>query len=302
MTDRLGDHCGRFLAQLADCNPDICVLDGDLADSDGAIWFAQRYPSRFFMAGIAEQNLVSIAAGLASCGLRPFVFSFAAFLCYRAYDQIRMGLSQSRERVTLVASHSGGATGRNGSSHAALNDLALIGSLPGLTVWCPADKADVEFAIQSVLSHSSPAYLRLPRVPTPELPGAAAPFRWLYPATPASIVSTGYATHWAIAARNLLAERGIELGLLHWAQIDPTPAGFTEEISQLERCVVIEDHYSIGGIASRITSLGFGGGVTAIGWPSTWIGCSGVDAEVLAANKLSTEHIAERIFLWLNKG
>src|SRR5690349_18346972 len=126
MISRLGDHCGRYLAVMAEIDQTICVLDGDLADSDGAHWFAERHPSRFFMAGIAEQAMVSMAAGMASCGLRPFVFSFAAFLCYRGYDQVRMGLSQARQPVTLIASHSGGATGRNGPSHAALNDLALM--------------------------------------------------------------------------------------------------------------------------------------------------------------------------------
>src|SRR5438132_8273085 len=107
MTRRLGDHCGQLLAELAGREPRLRVLDGDLADSDGAIHFARRHPERFIMSGIAEQAMVSMAAGMASCGLRPWVFSFAAFLCYRAYDQIRVCLSQSKQAVTVVGSHTG---------------------------------------------------------------------------------------------------------------------------------------------------------------------------------------------------
>jgi transketolase C-terminal domain/subunit len=117
MTSRLGDCCGQELARLADQDDRIWALDGDLGDSDGALHFARRHSRRFVMAGIAEQTMVSLAAGMASCGKRPWVFSFAAFLCYRAYDQIRVCLSQADQPVTLVGSHSGGCTGHNGCSH-----------------------------------------------------------------------------------------------------------------------------------------------------------------------------------------
>ena len=124
MTLRLADHCGLHLSRLAETDERIRVLDGDLADSDGALHFAERHPDRFLMAGIAEQSMVSVAAGMASCGLRPWVFSFAAFLCYRAYDQVRVSVSQAGQPVTLVGSHSGGLSSRNGKTHAALNDIA----------------------------------------------------------------------------------------------------------------------------------------------------------------------------------
>ena len=98
---RLGDRCGQLLADLAEVDERIRVLDGDLADSDGSIHFARRHPDRFIMAGIAEQSMVSVAAGMASCGLRPFVFSFAAFLAFRAYDQIRICIGQTK-RVSSI--------------------------------------------------------------------------------------------------------------------------------------------------------------------------------------------------------
>src|SRR5687767_4405253 len=111
---KLADHIGALLPGFAQTHPELVVLDGDLADSDGAIHFARACPERFLMAGIAEQNMVSVAAGMAACGLRPWVFSFAAFLCYRAYDQIRVCLGQTRQPVVLVGSHAGGLSGRNG--------------------------------------------------------------------------------------------------------------------------------------------------------------------------------------------
>src|SRR5258705_2471990 len=160
---KLADYAGKYLAALAEQDERIYVLDGDLADSDGAIHFAEKQPERFIAAGIAEQNMVSFAAGMASEGLRPFVFSFAAFLCYRAYDQIRMCVSQARQPVALVASHATGLSGRNGKSHAAFNDLALLLSLPHIDVWAPAEEGELENALETSLVRPCGSYIRLPR-------------------------------------------------------------------------------------------------------------------------------------------
>src|SRR5208283_4590135 len=167
--------------------------------SDGAIHFARRHPQRFIMAGIAEQNMVSMAAGMAAAGLRPFVFSFASFLCYRAYDQIRMCVSQALQPVILMASHGTGLAGRNGKSHATFNDLAMMLSLPHIDVWAPADEADVEYVIRATLRGARGAYVRLPRI-TPkcllsERPPAGG-FRWLFAKQPLTVLCVGQATHW----------------------------------------------------------------------------------------------------------
>ncbi len=206
---RLADHCGQYLSELAVADLRICVLDGDLADSDGAIHFAQRFPERFTMAGIAEQCMVSVAAGMASCGLKPWVFSFGAFLCYRSYDQIRVCLSQSRQPVTLVGSHTGGCSARNGKTHGALNDLALMASLPNMQVWAPGDTADLKFAMHSILGGDQPAYLRLPRRPLDALAGEPAPCRWIGTPQLVTLVSTGLGTHLALAAQKILLRAGI---------------------------------------------------------------------------------------------
>jgi transketolase len=294
---KLADHCGRILAEHGDAEPRLYVLDGDLADSDGAIHFAHRHPTRFLMAGIAEQNMVSVAAGMAEAGQRPWVFSFAAFLCYRAYDQVRMGLSQARQAVTLVGSHAGGLSGRNGKSHAAPNDLALMLSLPHVSVWSPGDLGDVELAVRTLVAQPAPSYLRCPRTPIDEqrgLPGAPAALRWLSPRRPVALVSTGIASHWALAAAARLADAGIDVGVLHCLRLRPTGA-LAAELHGVSRIFVVEDHATFGGLASLIHQLGLPAAVTALGWPDEFSGQSGKDEQLLAAHGLSAEQLAHTI-------
>lgn len=297
MPVKLADHCGRLLAEWGDAEPRLRVLDGDLADSDGALHFATRHPARFLMAGIAEQNMVSVAAGMAEAGLLPWVFSFAAFLCYRAYDQVRVCLSQARQPVTLVGSHAGGLSGRNGKSHAAPNDLALMLSLPHLHVWSPADCADVEFATGAILDRPAPTYLRFPRTPIDEqrgLPGAAAELRWLLPRRPITLVSTGVASHWALAAAGHLAEAGVEVGVLHCLRLRPLGT-LGAELRGVRRIFVIDDHSTFGGLASLLHGLDLPAAITALGWPPEFSGKSGKDDELLVAHDLSADRLAHTI-------
>lgn len=294
MKRKLADHCGLLLAERGDTEPRLHVLDGDLADSDGAIHFAHRHPARFLMAGIAEQNMVSVAAGMAEAGLLPWVFSFAAFLCYRAYDQVRACLSHARQPVTLIGSHAGGLSGRNGKSHATPNDLALMLSLPHLHVWAPADCADTELATRTLLEHPAPSYVRFPRTPIdPQrgLPGSPAELRWLLPRRPVALVSTGLASHWALAAARHLAEAGIEVGVLHCLRLRP-PGALASELRGLQRIFVVEDHATFGGLASLIHGLGPSAPVSALGWPDDFSGQSGTDDQLLAACGLSADRLA----------
>jgi transketolase len=300
---KLADHCGEQLALLGEREPRLRVLDGDLADSNGASHFAIRHPDRFLMAGIAEQSMVSVAAGMASVGLQPWVFSFAAFLCYRAYDQIRVSVSQTRQPVVLVGSHAGGLSGRNGKTHCALNDLALMLSLPGVQVWSPGDFQDVEFAVRALVEEPRPAYLRCPRTPFHEqaaLPGAASLHRWLRPKRSICLVSTGIASTWALAAAERLAEHGVEVGVLHCLALAPTPP-LDRVLADVERVFVVEDHYTFGGLASLVRELGLGAAVHAFGWPRDWSGKSAADDEMLERHGLSGDALARSILVSLNR-
>lgn len=294
---KLADHIGLALADAAEHDSSVFVLDGDLADSDGAMHFAQRHPQRFLMAGIAEQGMVSTAAGMADCGLKPWVFSFAAFLCYRALDQVRICLSQAKQPVALVGSHAGGLSGRNGKTHAAPNDLALMLSLPNMHVWAPADAGDAALCVRDCLANPAPVYIRTPRKPFAQeerLQGDAAPARWLTPPAPLSLVSTGLATHWAMAALRCLQAYGIEAGLLHCARLKPHPP-LASLLQDVERIMVVEDHSRFGGLASLVASQLPGQQVRAFGWPEDFTGKSGSDEALLSHYRLTGPLLAEAI-------
>ena len=293
---KLADSLGIQLAVRAEQDAQIRVLDGDLCDSDGAIEFARRHPSRFIMAGIAEQNMVSMAAGLATVGMRPWVFSFAAFLTYRAYDQVRVSVSQPGVPVVLVGSHAGGLAGRNGKTHAALNDLALMCTLPRMDVWAPADVEDVTLAIERCSAASGPAYIRLPRATfsiTDRLPAAIGLERWIRPRQDLTIVTTGLGTRWVLAALPELDHLGLEVGFLHLPQLRPLPD--LQTLSGVTRIVVVEDHGIVGGLGSLILHAGLNIPVKVIGWPSSFAGKSGADDDILAAYGLSTADLVSVI-------
>jgi transketolase len=294
MIPKLADCCAHSLAVAARTDRRIWVLDGDLADSDGAAIFARDFADRFIMSGIAEQCMVSMAAGMASCGLRPWVFSFASFLCYRAYDQVRVCISQARQPVTLVGSHSGGCTNRNGKTHAALNDMALMASLPHMNVWSPASAADVEYAVRQILDDAAPAYVRLPRRALPQLADPAI-CRWLTARSRNVIVSTGMATHLAVAACERLVQNGVDAGVLHCLKVSPPPALVLEAIDAAARVFVVEDHYRFAGLGSLLQTARPHVPVTVFGWPDDWAGQSGPDDDLLDLHGLSADRLAIEI-------
>lgn len=297
MTRRLGDVCGLYLARLADADRRIWVLDGDLADSDGSARFFERHPDRFCMAGIAEQNMVSMAAGMASCGARPFVFSFAAFLCFRAYDQIRTSVCQGRQPVVLVGSHSGGCSGRNGKTHTALNDIAVMTTLPHMQVWSPACADDAALALQHLLAGQEPGYVRLPRGPVPGLPGDAAPIRWLGPeGGDIALASSGFGTHLALRAQAELANSGVNVGVLHCNAVWPTAPAMIEALRRTRHLIVVEDHVVVGGLAGVVRHAAPHLRVDVIGWPMDWSGASGADDALLESEGLTVDRIS-RAFL-----
>lgn len=294
---KLADHVGLALADAAETDARICVLDGDLADSDGAWHFAQRHPDRFLMAGIAEQGMISTAAGMATAGLRPWVFSFAAFLCYRALDQTRICLSQSAQPVTLLGSHAGGLSGRNGKTHAAPGDLALMLSMPNIAVWAPGDAADARMVVRRQLDAALPGYVRTPRRQFGEndvLPGDAAPVRWLRPRQPVALLSCGLASHWALATAELLAQAGHCVGVLHCAQLKPF-GPLLEALEGVERVFVIEDHSRFGGLASLVQMLMPRMPVDGFGWPVDFTGKSGADETLQAHYGLDPDSLFRAI-------
>jgi transketolase len=158
---------GRTLVELGRENRDIVVLDADLPPSTMTQFFGKEFPERFFNVGIAEQNMIGIASGLAASGKIPFASTFAVFAPGRCFDQIRVSVAQARLNVKIVVTHAGVTVGEDGASHQALEDLALIGSLPGFTAIVPADGIETAQVIRAVAAHKGPCYVRLCR---PKLP------------------------------------------------------------------------------------------------------------------------------------
>lgn len=300
---KLAEHLADLLCIRADEDEALFVLDGDLADSDGADRFAVRYPERFLMAGIAEQNLLGVAAGMASTGLKPWAFSFAAFLIYRAYDQIRVSVAQSRQPVVLVGSHAGALAARNGKSHAAMNDIALMSTLPHMQVYAPADREDLAWLVPELSMHPQAAYLRLPRADIDALPalgGEPGPIRLLAPPAPRTIVSTGLATHWAAALVRALAEQGETVGLIHVPQLKPLP-DLEPFLHGVRTLISIEDHVVLGGLGSLLQDRFPTHAVTKLGWPVSFAGASGSDEDLRRAHKLDPASLMQAVSCTLSE-
>ncbi|MBU9191482.1 transketolase family protein [Burkholderia gladioli] len=296
-------HCAQALVERARHDPRIWVVDGDLADSYGVDRFAQAHPERFLMAGIAEQTMVSTAAGMAACGLRPWVFSFAAFLCFRAYDQIRVGLAQTGVPVTLVGSHAGGCGGPNGKSHQALNDIAAIGSLPNLDIWTPGCEADTRFVVDAVLARERPAYLRYPREPLGALPGEPAECRWIGARARFALVSCGLFTHVALDAARRLRELDVDAGVIHLTRLAPFPAAeFAALLRDVDGLWVVDDHTRRGGLADLLHAEGFAVRDPVFSWPADWSGDFGPTEVLLKRHGLAADDIAARLAAELRGG
>src|SRR4030042_1957971 len=218
---------GKTLVELGRENRDIVVLDADLSPSTMTHYFKTAFPERFFEIGIAEQNMIGIACGLAANGKIPFASTFAVFATSRCFDQIRVSVAQAKLNVKIVSTHSGLTVGEDGASHQALEDLALICSLPGFTVIVPADAVETAQAIRAVAAHQGPCYVRLVRGKLPvvfddnyrfEIGKAAA----MRQGKDATIMAIGTMVAPALEAANTLAKEGIDCRLLNISPLKPT--------------------------------------------------------------------------------
>lgn len=293
---RLAEACVDALTRFADTDARIWLVDGDLAPSYGVDRFAAVRPDRFVMAGIAEQNMVSMAAGMAACGARPWVFSFAAFLAYRAADQIRVSVSQTELPVALVGSHAGGCGGRNGKTHQSLNDLGVIGGFPHIEIWTPGDAAEAAAAVASSLTRDKPTYIRSPRDPLPGLPGAATEgLRLLSEPADDLLIAPGIAAHWASPAVETLRGVGVRIELAHINQVRPVAKDVVARIRAARRWIVLEDHVRLGGVGDMLSHATGRRPDLWIGWPADWTGGSGECAALRTQCGLDTRAIVAKI-------
>ena len=252
---------GKILLELGMENQDIVALDADLSRSTMTRFFAREFPDRFFDCGIAEQNMVGIAAGLAASGKIPFASTFAVFAAGRCFDQIRMSVAQPGLNVKLVASHGGISVGEDGTSHHSIEDLALVGSLPGFTVIVPADAIETTQAVKAAAAHLGPFYIRLCR---PKLPlvytedyrfklGKAVIMRQGGDAT---IIAIGLMVKAALEAAQNLEGEGIDCRVLNMSTLKPIDeAAITRAAAETGAIVTAEEHLEHGGLGSAVARV-----------------------------------------------
>ena len=251
---------GEALAEVG-ANENIVVVDGDVNNSTFTNHFAERYPERFFNAGIAESNMVGIAAGLAGAGKIPVAASFSTFLMSNAFDQIRMSVAFPNQNVKLVGSHAGISIGEDGPSQMAIEDVALACSLPGFTVIVPADGISAAAATKAMIEREGPTFLRCGRPKVPVIYSDASEFHigkanTLREGDDVTIVANGIMVAMALDAAAGLADEGIEARVLDMHTVKPIDVAALERAAHETRAVVVaEEHLVYGGLGSIVAQV-----------------------------------------------
>ncbi len=255
------DAYGAALLELGKRRKDVVVLDADLSGSTKTAKFAKAFPERFFNMGIAEQDMVGTAAGLALSGKLPFASTFAVFETGRAWEQIRQTICYSSLNVKLVATHGGITVGEDGASHQSMVDIALMRVLPGMTVIVPADGAETEQAINAIADYNGPVYVRLGRMKAPAvMPGD---FRFqmgkayvFHIGSDANIVATGIMVSAALEAQKTLKSEGLDVGVINMSTIKPLDEEVILRAAESSSLIVTaEEHSVIGGLGSGVCEL-----------------------------------------------
>lgn len=303
------DSYGKALKELGDINPRVVVLDADLSGSTKSGVFAKAHPERFFNCGIAESNMMSIAAGLAASGLIPFASSFAMFAAGRPYEQIRNSIGYPHLNVKIVASHGGVSVGEDGASHQCNEDFALMREIPGMTVICPADDVETRAAVKAIAEYDGPVFMRTGRSAVPVvLPedyhfeiGKAVILR---EGTDVTIAAVGLCVGAALEAADKLAEEGISAEVINVSTIKPLDEEkILQSVKKTGRIVTAEEHSIIGGLGSAVAEClceNYPAPLFRIGIRDVF-GQSGTMKELLHLYKLDGEGIFEQVKTFLNK-
>lgn len=297
------DAYGLELVAIGHDDKRVVALDADLSGSTKSQGFAKAFPERFFNLGIAEQNMVGFAAGLAAAGKLPYASSFAIFVTGRAFEQVRQSVAYPRLPVRLVGSHAGVTVGADGASHQAIEDIAVMRVLPHMTVLVPADGPSTRQLVRATLELPGPAYLRLGRVAVPSIYAdpslAQATFRpggsnLLLKGTDVTIVACGIMVAEALAAAELAGRRGISVGVLDAYSVKPLDVGAVLSAARASGALVTaEEHSIIGGLGSAVAELVTGQlpvPVMRVGLQDRF-GESGEPGDLMCECGLTAEHI-----------
>jgi len=251
---------GRVVTAMADTDDRIVVLDADVASSTKADIFEEAHPDRFLEMGIAEQNMLSVAAGLATTGLIPFISTFTAFAVVRPLDQIRVQIAQTGANVKITPSYAGLFTGSTGMSHIIVDDLAIMRDMPGMVVIAPADDVEAEGALRWAAQYEGPVYVRLVRDATARIfePGHVFEFGKsvvVREGADLTLFSTGTQTPRTLLAANLLAERGVDAKVVHVPTIKPLDVEGIVAAAATGRAMTVEEHTVYGGLGGAVAEV-----------------------------------------------
>ena len=293
---------GEALLELAKERNDIVVLDADVASSTKASIFKEAFPDRFFEMGIAEQNMMGVAAGMASTKkIIPFAVTFAVFATKRACDQVSISIAYPKLNVKVVGSYGGIPTGKAGATHQAFEDIAIIRAIPNMTIIVPADAVEMKQAVRACVEYNGPVYLRCIRCETPVIFDENYKFEWnkgvtLRDGEDVTIVSTGIMTPKALVATNILTEQGIDVQLIHLHTIKPIDKEILLRASKQTRHIVTVENHSIigglGGAVAEVLSEGAPALIKRIGIKDIF-GESGSDEDLFNKYGLTSENIVK---------
>ena len=251
---------GEALVELAKQNDKVVVLDADLSHATMTVTFQKEFPERHFNAGIAEANMVNMAAGMSTMGLVPFCSTFAMFGAGRAYEQIRNTIAYPRLNVKIACTHAGVSVGEDGGSHQCIEDLALMRVIPGMTVICPADANEARKAVFAAAELDGPVYLRFARLASPvfeqDYPFEIGKANVMREGTDAAVFATGLMVNEALEAAKLLEAEGKNVAVINVHTIKPIDAECVKKYA--EKCgnvITVEEHSVIGGLGDAVADV-----------------------------------------------
>ena len=252
---------GHALEELGAENPNIVVLDADLKESTRTSYFAKKFPERFFDCGIAEGNMMAVAAGLATCGKIPFASTLAMFASGRAYEQVRNSIGYPHLNVKIGATHAGITVGEDGASHQCLEDISLMRGIPGMVVLNPADDVEARACVRAAAAHEGPVYMRFGRYAVPvvfdeDLKFEIGKGRILRPGHDVTIVATGICVAGALDAAAALAGEGIDAEVIDICTIKPIDEDLlVASAAKTGKVVTCEEHWITGGLGSAVAEV-----------------------------------------------
>ncbi len=300
----------RALLRLGKKNKDIVVLSADLSESCGTDKFAQEFPERYIEVGVAEQNLAGVAAGLALSGKIPFMSSFGVFSPGRNWDQIRVSIAYSKANVKILSSHAGISVGEDGASHQALEDIAMMRALPNMVVLAPADANEMEQAIYEAVKYRGPVYIRYHRIALPQITDPKKSFKIkkaqiLKDGNDIGIIACGSMVSKSLEAAKELEKEHIKVCVLNCSSIKPLDHLAILEVARKTKMIITcEEHQingGLGGAVAELLSQNYPIPMEIMGIHDIF-GESGESEELLQKYKLSSKHIADKVFaMYKNK-